>query len=355
MSNQAQIPVPQQAPVPVSPESNQASTYSLNLTLSAPHPGFHVGRAAASPRARSAITGRFVSPGVPERRPRRRSATIHGDRRRRRSTTLATLARLRRLAQDAQGSTDQDSLQAQEAGAEDGHADDVHGGEEDVKEESPEEQSPKEESPKRQSPKEQTHSGSSSNSTRRAKRRRFNRNFTIYDDGIPEVSPSDGSTVILDPGEQQGRAPRDFVHGGNNPEQEGAGGAPRSPPPTGLPHHSDANGNDDNGDGDEEDFVVPANGSDPPSPSPLPHPLRPEGLFERCTSPLCPVPTLHDRGLYLHEGRLPRRYRFGMSNPPPEVWEMVDRLQEGIEQPGDQEVVDAFSRNHRFQGEIWCD
>lgn len=77
---------------------------------------------------------------------------------------------------------------------------------------------------------------------------------------------------------------------------------------------------------------------------------------DRCTSPLCPVPTNipHDRGLYLHDGqpnlRL-RRYQFGISNPPPAAWIMFDRMLTNAEQREDREAFNAFVRNHAFQAD----
>lgn len=72
--------------------------------------------------------------------------------------------------------------------------------------------------------------------------------------------------------------------------------------------------------------------------------------YHRCTSPSCPVRTIpHESGIYLHDGELNgelRSYSFGLSNPPPAVWHMVHRLETGTGQPGDQEAVDSFTRNH---------
>ncbi|MCJ1423855.1 hypothetical protein MMC29_001740 [Sticta canariensis] len=74
-------------------------------------------------------------------------------------------------------------------------------------------------------------------------------------------------------------------------------------------------------------------------------------IYDRCTSPSCPVPPTipHERGIYLHDGEFNgelREYPFGLSNPPPAVWQMVHRLEAGTGQPGDQEAVDSFTRNH---------
>ncbi|MCJ1263996.1 hypothetical protein MMC22_003867 [Lobaria immixta] len=81
-------------------------------------------------------------------------------------------------------------------------------------------------------------------------------------------------------------------------------------------------------------------------------------LIDRCTSPLCPVPSTipHARGVYLHDGHVNQRseiYILGRSNPPPAVWLMVDRLNSGTAQPGDEEAVMAFLRNHSLPPG-WC-
>lgn len=87
-------------------------------------------------------------------------------------------------------------------------------------------------------------------------------------------------------------------------------------------------------------------------PSLLPGPTE-RILIDRCTSPLCPVPSTipHDRGVYLHNDEVnqrPESYIFGLSNPPPEVWLMIGRLNSGTAQPGDFDAVMAFVRNHTF-------
>lgn len=71
----------------------------------------------------------------------------------------------------------------------------------------------------------------------------------------------------------------------------------------------------------------------------------------RCMSALCPVAAEfpHDRGLYLHHGQPSQRTEsavFGMSNPPPSVWLMVDRILDGFEQPGDLRAINAFLELH---------
>lgn len=91
------------------------------------------------------------------------------------------------------------------------------------------------------------------------------------------------------------------------------------------------------------------------APSLLPGPT--ERIFiDRCTSPLCPVPATipHERGAYYHNN-IPyqgaHRYLFGISNPPPAAWLMIDRLINGTPRAGDREVIQAFIRNHRHMAE----
>lgn len=75
-------------------------------------------------------------------------------------------------------------------------------------------------------------------------------------------------------------------------------------------------------------------------------------LLDPCTSPTCPITTSiipHDRGLYLHNGELNQEHQawpWGLSNPPPMIWRMARRLEAGTGQPGDQDVVASFVRNH---------
>ena len=83
-------------------------------------------------------------------------------------------------------------------------------------------------------------------------------------------------------------------------------------------------------------------------------------LVERCTSPTCPVPNtiIHARGPYLHTVE-PRMeigvYPFGLSIPPPPVWDMAHRLYSGDEQPGDREAVESFTRNHSWNAAVYED
>ena len=74
-------------------------------------------------------------------------------------------------------------------------------------------------------------------------------------------------------------------------------------------------------------------------------------LVDPCTSPTCPLKSNipHDRGLYLHNGKLNPDRQFqpwGLSNPPPMIWRMARRLEAGTAQPGDFEATSSFVRNH---------
>ncbi|KAI4087783.1 MAG: hypothetical protein LQ344_006539 [Seirophora lacunosa] len=61
----------------------------------------------------------------------------------------------------------------------------------------------------------------------------------------------------------------------------------------------------------------------------------------------------HKKGVYLHLGldaspHLAAKvgWCFGVSNPPPEVWEAALRCKDGVDMEGDQELVDDFSAHH---------
>ncbi|MCJ1260267.1 Bromodomain and PHD finger-containing protein 1 [Lobaria immixta] len=105
-------------------------------------------------------------------------------------------------------------------------------------------------------------------------------------------------------------------------------------------------------------MLMEANGSQATSlkmelSSPPPAPTERISI-DRCTSPLCPVPSTipHNRGLYLHNDQLNpygENHIFGLSNPPPAVWFMIDRMRSGTEQPVDLSTVMAFRRNHVFR------
>ena len=72
-------------------------------------------------------------------------------------------------------------------------------------------------------------------------------------------------------------------------------------------------------------------------------------LTTRCKSKDCPISGQHEKGPYLHEGKLRTRdgMIFGASNPPPEVWDAYDRLRHGISNaPEDVRLVDGFKKFH---------
>lgn len=80
-------------------------------------------------------------------------------------------------------------------------------------------------------------------------------------------------------------------------------------------------------------------------------------ILDRCTSPTCPIvkTELHERGLYLFAGELNQsvvRLPWGLSNPPPAIWEMARRVYGGgAEQPGDRVAIEGFVRNHAWLAE----
>ena len=82
----------------------------------------------------------------------------------------------------------------------------------------------------------------------------------------------------------------------------------------------------------------------PDSPATLPTSSSSPGSFDppipifpfppgtsRCTDRTCPIKHRHERGPYLHDGKLRTRQGsvFGASNPPPEIWALYDGLREG--------------------------
>lgn len=86
-------------------------------------------------------------------------------------------------------------------------------------------------------------------------------------------------------------------------------------------------------------------------------PMQQRIIIDRCTSPFCPVSSPHNRGLYLYNGQFASSeviglFQFGLSNPPPDVWQMIGRMYLKAEFPMDWQAVDAFIRNHTFHGYI---
>ncbi|MCJ1462217.1 hypothetical protein MMC07_000817 [Pseudocyphellaria aurata] len=78
-----------------------------------------------------------------------------------------------------------------------------------------------------------------------------------------------------------------------------------------------------------------------------------ERIFvDQCTSPWCPVPRTipHERGFYAHGHFTPQvgREWWGLSDPPPAVWLMADRIKNRTEQPGDRMAVAGFVQEHKF-------
>ena len=68
-----------------------------------------------------------------------------------------------------------------------------------------------------------------------------------------------------------------------------------------------------------------------------------------CRERHCPIVGRHEKGPYLHGGKLRTREGsiFGASNPPPNVWEAFDRLRHGTSTtPNDVKLVDNFKKFH---------
>ncbi|CAF9937439.1 MAG: hypothetical protein HETSPECPRED_000539 [Heterodermia speciosa] len=100
----------------------------------------------------------------------------------------------------------------------------------------------------------------------------------------------------------------------------------------------------------------------PPLPitNPIPN-LQQQGQHQQptqplCASPQCPIQEPHPQGRYLFQGQ-PFRLRsycadgiarrvFGESNPPPGVWEGLDRLAQGEGGEGDARAVEGFQGAH---------
>ena len=68
-----------------------------------------------------------------------------------------------------------------------------------------------------------------------------------------------------------------------------------------------------------------------------------------CRGRQCSIIARHEKGPYLHEGKLRTREGsiFGASNPPPNVWDAFDRLRYGFSKdPEDVKLVDNFKKFH---------
>ncbi|KAL8802855.1 MAG: hypothetical protein Q9182_003542 [Xanthomendoza sp. 2 TL-2023] len=72
-----------------------------------------------------------------------------------------------------------------------------------------------------------------------------------------------------------------------------------------------------------------------------------------CHWPLCPFRFPHPQGLFQthgapspHETTAPEHYDFGLSNPPPEIWDARERLMSARERDGDRGLVCGFIHYH---------
>lgn len=85
----------------------------------------------------------------------------------------------------------------------------------------------------------------------------------------------------------------------------------------------------------------------------------------RCRALSCPIRGKHEKGPYLHEGKLRAREGniFGSSNPPPKIWEAYDRIKDSNGDLGgkdkdqvaarDVKIVTRFARHHFGQALEW--
>ncbi len=95
----------------------------------------------------------------------------------------------------------------------------------------------------------------------------------------------------------------------------------------------------------------------PPASFDIPIPIFPYPAgTSRCRKRDCPIKIPHERGPYLHEGKLRTREGaiFGASNPPEEIWEVYDRLvYETSRCTADKDSFDPAERFVRYHfGEI---
>lgn len=68
-----------------------------------------------------------------------------------------------------------------------------------------------------------------------------------------------------------------------------------------------------------------------------------------CTERDCPIEKYHYQGLYMYYGRPSSEMsRFGFSDPPPEVWQALKRVQDKLPETGDKEMVDRFADYHAW-------
>ncbi|KAL9101803.1 MAG: hypothetical protein Q9163_002974 [Psora crenata] len=82
----------------------------------------------------------------------------------------------------------------------------------------------------------------------------------------------------------------------------------------------------------------------------IPIPVFPHAhLTTSCKEHDCPIWTQHEKGPYLHQGKLRVREGtiFGASNPPPRIWQAYDRIKSGMSVPEkDVALVNSFVKYH---------
>lgn len=85
---------------------------------------------------------------------------------------------------------------------------------------------------------------------------------------------------------------------------------------------------------------------------PSPHlniPWKPLPI-DRCRSLGCPIKHIHAKGLYLHEDQLSqwKHPYWGISNPPPHIWQAWDRRTDKIATPQEVGDIIGFMENHSY-------
>ena len=100
----------------------------------------------------------------------------------------------------------------------------------------------------------------------------------------------------------------------------------------------------------EKLFFTSTLSSSPMEIADVPIPVFPYAhLTTRCKERDCPIWIQHEKGPYIHEGKLRVREGtiFGASNPPPRIWEAYDRIKTGTAVPKkDVALVNNFVRYH---------
>lgn len=83
---------------------------------------------------------------------------------------------------------------------------------------------------------------------------------------------------------------------------------------------------------------------------PNPQPTTPQNplTLARCCSPGCPIKHLHSQGLYLHDNQLSqwKHPYWGISNPPPHIWQAWDRRTDKVATPQEVGEIIGFMENH---------